>query len=128
MRTSCLSKATEFLLNLFSVKIRQIVLILSKITLLKDQIVSKNMLRYMETLLIWFLDHYYAKLPTPGIDRERCSTLASKFDVYKIFVKYTCVTFTCVTFFKLKYAKLATYGDTSAPLTELFFLDLMTNP
>ena len=78
VRTSCLSKATEFLLNLHSVKIRQIVLILSKITLLKDQIVSKNMLRPIETLLIWFLDHYYAKLPTPGIDRERCSTLDSQ--------------------------------------------------
>ena len=78
MRTSCLSKATEFLLNLHSVKIRQIVLILSKITLLKDQIVSKNMLRPIETLVIWFLDHYYAKLLTPDIDRERCSTLDSR--------------------------------------------------
>ena len=78
VRTSCLFKATEFLLNLHSVKIRQIVLILSKITLLKDQIVSKIMLRPIETLLIWFLDHYYSKLPTPDIDRERCSTLDSQ--------------------------------------------------
>ena len=78
VQTSCLSKATEFLLNLHSVKIRQIVLILSKITLLKDQIVSKNMLRPIETLVIWFLDHYYAKLLTRGIDRERCSTLDSQ--------------------------------------------------
>ena len=78
VQTSCLSKATEFLLNLHSVKIRQIVLILSKITLLKDQIVSKNMLRPIETLVIWFLDHYYAKLLTPGIDRERCSMLDSQ--------------------------------------------------
>ena len=77
-QTSCLSKATEFLLNLHSVKIRQIVLILSKITLLKDQIISKNMLRPIETLLICFLDHYYAKLPTAGIDKESCSTLDSQ--------------------------------------------------
>ena len=94
VRTSCLSKATVFLLNRHSVKIRQIVLILSKITLLKDQIVSKNMLRPIETLLIWFLDHYNAKLPTPGIDRERCSTLDSQvWCLQKIFVKYMCVTF-----------------------------------
>ena len=88
---SYLSQATEFLLNLRSVKIRQIVLILSKIILLKDQIVCKNMLRPTETILIWFLAYYYIKLPTPGLDRERCSTLdIVKFDVYKMLAKYMC--------------------------------------
>ena len=72
-------KATEFLLNLHLVKIRQIVLTLSKIILLKDQIVSENMLRPTETLLIWFLAYYYVNLPTLGLDRERCSLLDNQF-------------------------------------------------
>ena len=78
MQTSYLSKATEFLVNLHAVKIRQIVLILSKTIVLKDQIVSKNMLRPTETLLIWFLVCYDVKLRTPGLDRERCSALDSQ--------------------------------------------------
>ena len=78
VQTSYLSKATEFLMNLHSIKLRQIVLILSKTKILKDQIVSKNMLRPTETLLIWFLACYYVKLRTPGLDRECCSTLDSQ--------------------------------------------------
>ena len=78
VQTSYLLKATKFLLNLHSVKMRQIVLMFFKIIILKDQIVSKNMLRLTETLLIWFLACYYVKLPTPGLDRERCFTLDSQ--------------------------------------------------
>ena len=78
MQTSYLSRATEFLVNLHAVKIRQIVLILSKTIILKDLIVSENMLRPTETLLIWFLACYYLKLRTPGLDRERCSMLNSQ--------------------------------------------------
>ena len=111
-------------MNLHAIKIRQIVLILSKAIILKDQIVSENRLRPTETLLIWFLACYYLKLRTPGLDRERCSTLNSKCDVYKMCAKYMYVTF----FLYLVNAKRATYGDTSTPLIELFFLGLMTNP
>ena len=93
MQTSYLSKATEFVLNLQSVRIRQIVLILFNIILLKDQIVGKNMLWPTETLLIWFLVYYYVKLPTPDLDREGYSTLDAKFDVYKMFAKFMYVTF-----------------------------------
>ena len=39
---------------------------------------------------------------------------------FKIYVRYF--------FLNLSYAKLATYGDTLAPLAELFFMGLMTNP
>ena len=117
VQTSYLSKATEFLLNLHSVKIRQIVLILSTIILLKDQIVSKNMLLPTETLLIWLLAYYYVNLPTPGLDRERCSTLDSQSLMFTKCLQNICT----LLFLSLSYAKLATYGDTLAPFAELFF-------
>ena len=61
------------------------------------------MLRPSETLLSCFLAYYYVKLLTPGLDRERSSTLDSQVDSYYSLMFTKCLQIICIVlFFKFK--------------------------